>query len=119
MNGQCLRNASIRSTPLMDNPVPVCNVSDLPPGSMRTFGVAGKKIALANVDGEFFAVDDNCSHEQCSLGTDGALDGNVIVCGCHGGMFDVTTGAVMAPPPPSPVRSYPVSITDGKVFIAV
>lgn len=103
----------------MDNQTPVCSVADLPPGSMRTYGVGGRKIALANVDGEFFAVDDVCSHEQCSLGTDGALDGNVIVCGCHGGMFDVTSGAVMAPPPPSPVRSYPVKIVDDNVYVAV
>lgn len=103
----------------MDNQTPVCNVTDLSPGSMKTYTVSGKKIAIANVDGEFFAVDDRCSHEQCSLGSEGALDGNVIICGCHGGMFDVTTGSVMAPPPPSPVRSYAVHIADGKVFVAV
>ncbi|MFZ5535825.1 MAG: Rieske (2Fe-2S) protein [Patescibacteria group bacterium] len=103
----------------MDNQDFVCKVTDLAPGSMKTFTVNGKQIALANVDGEFFAVDDRCSHEQCSLGSEGALDGNVIVCGCHGGMFDVTTGSVMAPPPPSPVRSYEVHIADGNVFVAV
>ena len=103
----------------MANVVSVCKVTELPTGSMRTYTVAGKKIALANVNGEFFAVDDTCSHEQCSLGSEGALDGNVIICGCHGGQFDVTSGAVVAPPAPREVSSYRTEVRDGKVFIQI
>ena len=101
------------------NDVFVCKVTELPPGSMRTYMVQGKPIALAHVDTEFFAVDDMCTHEQCSLGSDGALDGNVIICGCHGGQFDVTTGQVMAPPAPTDVASYKTTVKDDSVYIAV
>lgn len=93
------------------------NVSDLTPGSMKTVIVSGNKIAMANVDGEFFAIDDTCTHEQCSLGTEGLLDGNVVICGCHGANFDVTTGKVLALPAPSDVRSYETKVEDGKVYI--
>lgn len=95
----------------------VCNVTDLTPGSMRTFTVKGKQVALANVDGDFFAVGDACTHHQCSLGSEGTLDGNVIICGCHGGQFDVTTGKVLAAPPQSDVPSYTVNVDQGKVYL--
>lgn len=101
----------------MDGYSLVCQVTELPNGSMRTFMVNGRAVAIANVDGDFFAVDDACTHERCSLGTDGALDGNIIICGCHGGMFDVTTGAVVAPPPPSPVKSYETAVENGSLYI--
>lgn len=101
----------------MENFVLVCKVAELRPGSMKTFVVQGKKIALANVDEVFFAVDDTCTHEQCSLGSDGALDGNVIICGCHGAQYDVTTGAVLAPPAPRDVRSYEAKSENDGVYI--
>ena len=103
----------------MENRQFVCSVTDLAPGSMRTFRVKGKQVALANVDGEYFAVDDSCTHNGCSLGTEGVLDGNVIICGCHGGQFDVTNGKVMAPPPEKNTRSYTVKIADGNVYLEI
>lgn len=101
----------------MDGYTFVCNVTDLSVGSMRTYTLMGRRVAVANVDSEFFAIDDMCSHEQCSLGSDGALDGNVVICGCHGGQFDVTTGQVLAPPAPTDVASYTVQVKDGGVYI--
>lgn len=101
----------------MNNFVFVCKVIDVVPGSMRTFRTSGKDIALANVDGEFFAVDDVCTHAQCSLGSDGALDGTTIICGCHGSLFDVTSGKVLSPPAPTDVRSYKTKIENDSVYI--
>lgn len=103
----------------MTDRIRVCAENEVPQGSMKTFTVQGKPVAIANVDGEFFAVGDTCTHEQCSLGTEGALDGNIIICGCHGGMFDVTTGAVVAPPPPGPVTSYATERENGAIYIKV
>ncbi len=94
-------------------------LSELPSGTKKTVVVAGKKIAVANVDGVIFAVDDTCSHEQCSLGSEGFLDGNVIICGCHGAQFDVTTGKVLALPAVSDIASYPTKIEGDQIFIAV
>ncbi|HUD20266.1 MAG TPA: non-heme iron oxygenase ferredoxin subunit [Patescibacteria group bacterium] len=95
------------------------NVRDLPSGMKKTVVLGGKKIALANIDDEFFAIDDTCSHEQCSLGTDGFLDGNVVTCGCHGAQFDMTSGKVLSLPAPTDVASYKVKVENGEVFIDI
>lgn len=94
-------------------------VSELPTGMKKTVMVAGKKVALANVDGEFFAIDDTCSHEECSLGTEGFLDGNVIICGCHGSQFDLTNGKVLSLPAPTDVHSYETKIEHGDVYVKI
>ena len=84
--------------------------ADIKPGELALFEVAGRRIAVANAGGRFFAIDDTCTHEQCSLAEEGTLDGTVVTCGCHGAQFDVTTGAVLAPPAPAPVNAYPVRV---------
>ncbi len=94
-------------------------VNDIPSGSMKTVQVGGKKIALAHVDDEYFAIDDTCSHEQCSLGSEGFLDGNVVSCGCHGAQFDVTNGKVMSLPAPTDVGSYPVKVKGEDVLVQI
>ena len=94
-------------------------VSDLPPGCMKTVVVGGNKLAIANVDGEFFAIDDTCSHAQCSLGTEGFIDDNVVTCGCHGATFDVTSGKVMSLPAVTDVASYPIKIVGGDILIKI
>ena len=94
-------------------------IEDLPSGMKKTVVLGGKKIALANIDDEFFAIDDTCSHEQCSLGTDGFLDGNVVTCGCHGAQFDMTSGKVLSLPAPTDVSSYTVKVENGDVFIDI
>ncbi len=103
----------------MANFVVAAKTSDIPVGSMKAIMVSGKRIALANVDGEYFAVDDTCTHAQCSLGGEGFLDGNVITCGCHGAQYDAPTGKVLALPAPAPLTSYQVKVEDGQVLIAV
>jgi 3-phenylpropionate/trans-cinnamate dioxygenase ferredoxin component len=94
-------------------------VSEISVGTKKTILVSDKKIALANIDGEFFAIDDTCTHEQCSLGTEGFLDGNVMICGCHGAQFDVTNGKVLSLPAPTNVRSYKTKIDGKSVWIEV
>lgn len=94
-------------------------ISDLPRGAKKTVIVSGKKIALANVDGEFFAIDDICTHEQCSLGTEGFLDGSVITCGCHGAQFDVTNGKVLSLPAPTDVASYEIKVEGDDVLVGL
>jgi nitrite reductase/ring-hydroxylating ferredoxin subunit len=88
--------------------ITVGTTADVKPGELAAFQVDGVRIAIANADGRFFAFGDTCTHEQCSLADEGSLDGTVVTCGCHGAEFDVTTGAVLAPPALEPVTSYPV-----------
>ena len=95
----------------------VARTADIKPGELVTFDVDGVRIAVANLDGHYFAIDDTCTHEQCSLGAEGTLDGTVVTCGCHGAQFDVTTGAVLAPPAPEPVKAYALRIDQGNLVI--
>jgi 3-phenylpropionate/trans-cinnamate dioxygenase ferredoxin subunit len=99
--------------------LPVASTADIPSGELAAFDVAGVRIAVANANGRFFAIDDTCTHEQCSLAELGTLDGTVVTCGCHGAQFDVTTGAVLAPPALSPVKSYPLRLEDGQITIEI
>ena len=101
----------------MDDFVKVATAAEIPVGRMKTVMVGGKRVAVANVDGEFFAIDDVCSHEECSLGSEGYLDGNVVICGCHGSNFDVTNGKVLSLPAPTDVASYHVKVENGDVWI--
>ena len=93
--------------------------SELANGVKRTVLVAGKRLMIANIGGEFFAIDDACTHLGCSLGTEGTLAGSIITCGCHGGQFDVTSGNVVVPPPQKKVTSYPVRIEGDDVLVSV
>jgi nitrite reductase/ring-hydroxylating ferredoxin subunit len=93
--------------------------ADVKPGELAAFDADGERIAVANANGRFFAIGDTCTHEQCSLADDGMLEGTVVTCGCHGAQFDVTTGAVLAPPAPEPVKAYSVRVDEGNLVIEV
>ena len=99
--------------------VKVGKVADVKPGELAAFDAAGVRIAVANADGRLFAIDELCTHEQCSLAEDGTLEGTVVTCGCHGAQFDVTTGQVLAPPAPEPVKTYPVRVEQGEIVVEV
>src|SRR5512145_448671 len=99
--------------------VTFAKTADIKPGELALFEVAGRRIAVANANGRFFAIDDTCTHEQCSLAEEGTLEGTVVTCGCHGAQFDVTTGAVLAPPAPEPVKAYPIHVDQGALVVEV
>ncbi len=87
-------------------------------GEVRETRVNGLYIALAHVDGAWFALDDECSHEDCPL-SDGELRGHALVCNCHGSEFDVRTGEALCPPATEPVKTYPVRVVDGTIEVEV
>ena len=99
--------------------VTIAPTTAIKPGELAAFDVEGVRIAVANADGRYFAIDDTCTHEQCSLSAEGTLEGTVVTCGCHGAQFDVTTGAVLAPPAPEPVKAYPLRVDNGNLVIEV
>lgn len=78
----------------------------------------GQRIALYAVDGEYFATSDVCTHGQAFL-SDGYLDGHLIECPLHQGLFDVRTGAPAGAPCTVPVRSFPVKVEDGFLHVQV
>jgi 3-phenylpropionate/trans-cinnamate dioxygenase ferredoxin subunit len=85
-------------------------------GQLAAFEVGGERIAIANVDGTLYAFDDSCPHRQCSL-ADGALQGTVVTCPCHGSRFDVTSGERLQGPAARPVRTYAVQVEKGTLKI--
>jgi len=73
------------------------NLSEIPVGSIKEVQVAGTPVALANVGGKLYAINNTCLHRGGPLGQ-GQLEGTVVTCPWHGWQFDVTTGkAVMNP----------------------
>jgi nitrite reductase/ring-hydroxylating ferredoxin subunit len=97
--------------------VEAARLDQVPPGSGSSFTVVGKEIAIFNVDGTIYAIDDACLHHGVSLGT-GKLEGKVVTCRAHGWRYDVTTGCV-AHVPDYGVKSYPVKVVDGKIMVEV
>ncbi len=75
--------------------VKVAKTSDIPIGEMRSFMIEGNEYLIANVDGNFYAIDNTCSHLRASL-SEGELNGRVVVCPKHHASFDVITGKALA-----------------------
>lgn len=75
----------------------------------------GQPIAIFNVAGDFYAVDDFCTHAKASLTAEGRVDGDVVQCGRHGAAFHLPTGEVRCPPAVKPLRTYRVVIHDDDV----
>ena len=95
--------------------VSVLEVGRLPPGHGRTVHVRGREFAVFNVDGQFYAVDNECPHKGGPLGAGTLVDGHVF-CPLHGWAFDVKTGACITRAD-RPVRSYPTRVQGGEVQI--
>ncbi len=93
--------------------------SDLPAGHIKTIFVGGKRLAVANVEGKYFAVDDACTHAGCSLGGEGYVDGNTITCGCHGSGFDLATGKVLTLPATVDLTAYEVKVEGEDVMVSL
>lgn len=97
----------------------VGKASTIKSGELASFDVGGTPIAIANVDGRYYAIDEMCTHEQCSLVAEGTLDGTILTCGCHGAQFDVTTGQVLAPPALEPLKVYPLQVNADDLIVEV
>jgi 3-phenylpropionate/trans-cinnamate dioxygenase ferredoxin subunit len=94
----------------------VANVADIAPGTTRRVVVEGQEILICNVDGNFFAIEDVCSHDGAPL-DQGELDGKCIVCPRHGATFDVRTGEALTLPAVIPLSTYAVELKDGEILV--
>ena len=97
--------------------VEVAMLDQLAPGQGMTVAVRGIPVALFNVDGTVYAIDDTCLHAGVSLGT-GDLRGHIVRCPAHGWRYDVTTGHAMNEPG-CRVMCYPVQVVDGTILVDV
>ncbi|OZM72277.1 bifunctional 3-phenylpropionate/cinnamic acid dioxygenase ferredoxin subunit [Amycolatopsis antarctica] len=97
--------------------IPVCSVDELPVGeSIRI--TADVPVAIFNADGEIYAIDDTCSHQDASL-ADGFLEGCFVECPLHAALFDLRTGMPSCLPAKKPVRTHPVFVEDGTIYVHV
>ena len=100
----------------MDEWIDVAPESGFPPGSRRCVAAGGTPIAVFNIAGVYYAIEDVCSHEAETL-SDGAVDGCDIVCPRHGARFSLATGAALSPPAYEPVATFPVRVANGMVQV--
>ena len=101
----------------MSDFVEVARLEDLPPGTGTVVTVAETDVAIFNVGGSVFAIEDTCPHQGSSLGTS-KLDGMVVTCRGHGMRFNVATGSMPGGSGYS-IATYAVKLEDGKIMVAV
>ena len=99
-------------------PVTVGKIGSVSQRGLAKFDAAGHEIAVANVDGRYYAVSDICTHSRCSL-SEGELDGPILTCICHGSRFDVSTGEVQRGPAKRPVQVYAVRVQGDDLVVDV
>ncbi len=96
----------------------VTAVQEVPPGSALLVEAAGQEIALFNVGGEIFAIDNTCPHSGGPL-AEGDVEGVFVTCPRHGSIFNIKTGEVLGPPAMEGVATYGVRVTEHDIEIDV
>lgn len=96
--------------------IDVAPAEELAPGTWRTVDVEDVNIAVFNVDGEFFAIEDVCTHDYSTL-TGGQMEGDEIVCPRHGARFNIKSGEALTAPAYEPVPTFAVRVENGVVQV--
>lgn len=100
------------------NLLDLCAMDEVNTGQALKIESTGLTLAVFNLEGDFFVTDDLCTHGPGSL-SEGYIIGDAVECNFHNGVFDIRTGAVLAPPCMTPIKTYPVCIEGGRVFISI
>src|SRR5579872_1587473 len=100
----------------MSDWISVAAVSDFPSGTWRTVDIDDTSIAVFNIEGQYYAIANICTHDGGSL-SGGRLDGDNIICPRHGARFCVRTGEVKSPPAYEDVSTFPVRIEKDNVQV--
>jgi 3-phenylpropionate/trans-cinnamate dioxygenase ferredoxin subunit len=95
---------------------PVAPAASIAPGDYAQIEIDAQLIAVFNIHGTFYAIDDLCTHDGGEL-AGGAVEGDVVICPRHGARFCLRTGAALTPPAYEPVRTYETRVNDGIVEI--
>ncbi len=93
-------------------------VGEVRPGQIKACEAGDRRVALCNADGRLYAVGDACTHAGVRLSEGWLYDGR-IECALHGALFDVVSGAVLAPPASAPVPTYDVKVEGEDVYVAL
>lgn len=96
--------------------VKVAQADDLSPGQAKRVDIAGRSLAIFNLDGRYRVIDDACNHRGGPL-SEGQVEGDAVVCPWHGAKFSISTGELLGPPGRGPVRSYPTRVNGQDVEV--
>lgn len=96
--------------------VKVATVDDIPDPGRITVELDDRIVVVFHIEGEFYCIDDVCTHDGGPLG-DGELDGHRVACPRHGALFDVRTGAALTMPATEATVAHEVSVEDGDVLV--
>lgn len=95
---------------------PVAPAASIADGDYAQIELDAQLIAVFNIHGTFYAIDDLCTHDGGEL-AGGAVEGDVVICPRHGARFCLRTGAALTPPAYEPVRTYETRVNEGMVEI--
>lgn len=96
--------------------VKVAAVGEIVPGACKVADVDGTMVAVFNIGGEFFAIEDVCTHDGGELAS-GVLEGDQIICPRHGARFCVRTGEAMSAPAYEPTAKFPLRVENGVIEV--
>jgi 3-phenylpropionate/trans-cinnamate dioxygenase ferredoxin subunit len=96
--------------------VTVARIDELAPGEWRTVDVEGTRVVAFNIDGEYYAIEDVCTHDGGQL-TGGHVEGDQIVCPRHGARFCIRTGEALTAPAYEPTYKFPVRVENGEIQV--
>ncbi len=101
----------------MSDWIDVAKTGEIADGGHKLVDADGTQIAVFNLDGEYYAIEDVCTHDGGELAGCGTVFGDQIECFRHGARFCIKTGAVLSPPAYEPVAKFPVRIENGVVQV--
>ncbi|MEM2098816.1 MAG: Rieske (2Fe-2S) protein [Candidatus Bathyarchaeia archaeon] len=91
---------------------------EIPAGKMKSVELSGVSVLIVNIDGEYFAIGNKCTHRGCKLSS-GTLDGYAVKCPCHKSVFNVKTGEVLHGPASKPEPRYTVKVEEEQILVSV
>ena len=94
----------------------IAAASDIPVGEVCVVQCGARSLAVSNVDGTLYAIDNRCTHDNGPLG-EGRLRNGRIICPRHGAAFDAKTGRVLSLPAVRGVQAYEVTVDGDDVYI--
>ena len=100
----------------MSDWIRVSPAAEFPPGTHRVVEVDGVQVAVFNINGQYYAIEDVCTHDGGIL-TGGPIDNDQVICPRHGARFSIRTGEALSPPAYEPVATLPVRVQDDVVEV--
>jgi 3-phenylpropionate/trans-cinnamate dioxygenase ferredoxin subunit len=96
----------------------LANIAEIAEGGMKSFRLSGHDILICHINGNFFAIENQCSHAKAKL-EGGRLRTYRLYCPLHGASFDVRDGSVKGKPATEPIRAYPLQVIDGRIRVCL